>query len=156
MAQNFDPASLVKDVEAALAKVQPIFAQVEAIANTIAPLLAIFAPFLPAPIGTAIQDLPTIVKKVEVLNQFIDTQLPQLQELLANNVAGTGATEAASLAATDVGKFGGTATVDISNFPHVEPLPSTSQLPPPVAPAGMEYVMLNGQTVLRPKVPVGT
>ena len=148
MSQNFDPSTLVKDVETALAKVQPIIAQVEAIANTIAPFLAIFAPFLPAPIGTAVQDLPTIIKKVEVLNQFVDTQLPQLQALLATNVAGTGATEAASIAAIDVGTFSGGV--------EAKPLPSTSPLPPPVAPAGMEYVTLNGQTVLRPKATVGT
>lgn len=148
MTQNFDPTALVKDVSTALAKVEPIIAQVEAIANTIAPMLTIFAPFLPAPIGTAVQDLPTIIKKVEQLNAFIDTQLPQLQALLVGNVAGTGATEAASLAATDVGNFSGSS--------EVKPLPSTSQLPPPVAPPGMEFVTMNGQTVLRPKATVGT
>lgn len=147
MTQNFDPTQLVKDVETALAKVQPIIAQVEAIANTIGPMMVIFAPFLPAPLGTAVQDLPTLIQKMEQLNAFIDTQLPQLQALLAGSVAGTGATEAASLAATDVGTFSGSET---------KSLPSTSPLPPPVAPPGMEFVTMNGQTVLRPKAPVGT
>lgn len=140
MTQNFDPTALVKDVSTALAKVQPIIAQVEAIANTIAPMLAIFAPFLPAPIGTAVQDLPTIIAKMEQLNTFIDTQLPQLQALLATSVAGVGVTEATTVAATEVGTFSGSA--------EAKPLP--------VAPPGMEFVTMNGQTVLRPKATIGT
>lgn len=142
-AQNFNPASLAARVEEGLSNIEAfakraeeIEAAIEGFVNTLAPIVQILAPFLPSPIGTALQELPEIEAEILKLKSFIATDYAQLQSLLGN--AGTGAAQtggvtlpageitAAEMPAQSVGNFSAPA------------MPSTP--PPP----GMEWRLING------------
>lgn len=146
-AQNFNPGSLVARLESGLAivesfatRVEQIEATIEGFVNTTATILRVFSPFLPAPIGVALQDLPEIEAEIHKLKQFIGAEYSQLQSFLGS--AGTGGTLASGTALPD----GAIRAQDI-------PAQSVGEFSAPVkpstpAPDGMEWLLVDGAWAL--------
>lgn len=122
--QNFDPQKLMD-----------AFNKVEAHIASIAAIATVFAPFLPAGIGTATQDITELQAEVFKLKMFLTTTLPQVDALLG--AAGVGA----------AAKTG--ATLDPAELkPEVVTAAAVAPPMPQNAPPGTRYVMLNGNWVL--------
>lgn len=145
--QNFDPAVLQKDLQTGLNKIVAFVDRIESIestlegfVNTLAPIVQIFAPFLPAPIGSAIEELPLIQQQIAAVKNFVNNELPLVQQMIG--VGGVGATQTAgvTLPPDEIKSVNAAA---IGTFdPQHPPKPST---PPP---HGMEWLLTDGAWAL--------
>ncbi len=142
---NFDPAALVKKVEDACAVVDGIVSKVESVLEPVEALLRVFSPFLPAPVGTALQELPELEAEISRLKTFLGNTLQQVEMLVGNAGEGAalatgatidGATLTPAMHGVDVTHIDGSNAGSFDNGETKAPPPKPEATPPD----GMEWL----------------
>jgi hypothetical protein len=137
---NFDPAAIMATVTSVVARIDAVETTVNDVLNVVGPIASVFSPFLPAPVGAALQELPELQAEMLRVKDFINNVLPQLGTLIG--AAGVGATEAATIAAN--------APVVHTEAPAGALTPVAPPNPPAqtAAPKGAHYAVVNGKLAL--------